>query len=51
MPCSTYSNEKQTHFGFKNLGETDKKDAVLKVFHNVADSYDLMNDAMSLGNE
>jgi len=49
MPCSTYSNEKQTHFGFKNLGETDKKDAVLKVFHNVADSYDLMNDAMSLG--
>ena len=46
---STYSNEKQTHFGFRNVGEEEKKEAVLGVFHSVADSYDLMNDAMSLG--
>jgi 2-methoxy-6-polyprenyl-1,4-benzoquinol methylase len=46
---STYSNENQTHFGFRNLGEEEKKEAVLGVFHSVADSYDLMNDAMSLG--
>ncbi|XP_023348245.1 uncharacterized protein LOC111716962 [Eurytemora carolleeae] len=48
-PCSTYSNEKQTHFGFKDVGEKEKKEAVLNVFHSVADTYDLMNDAMSLG--
>jgi 2-methoxy-6-polyprenyl-1,4-benzoquinol methylase len=47
--CSTYSNEKQTHFGFKDVGEQQKKEAVLNVFHSVADTYDLMNDAMSLG--
>lgn len=46
---STYSNEKQTHFGFRNVGEEEKKEAVLEVFHSVAESYDLMNDAMSLG--
>ena len=46
---STYSNEKVTHFGFRNVGEEEKKQAVLGVFHSVADSYDLMNDAMSLG--
>ena len=33
----------------KDVGEKQKKEAVLEVFHNVADSYDLMNDAMSLG--
>jgi 2-methoxy-6-polyprenyl-1,4-benzoquinol methylase len=48
-PSSTYSNENQTHFGFRSVGEEEKKEAVLGVFHSVADSYDLMNDAMSLG--
>eukprot|EP00088_Acartia_fossae_P011461 TRINITY_DN1582_c0_g1_i12.p1 TRINITY_DN1582_c0_g1~~TRINITY_DN1582_c0_g1_i12.p1 ORF type:complete len:297 (+),score=15.94 TRINITY_DN1582_c0_g1_i12:31-921(+) len=47
--ASTYSDDKTTHFGFKNVGEKEKKEAVLSVFHSVADSYDLMNDAMSLG--
>lgn len=47
--CSSYSNEKQTHFGFQSVGEDVKKEKVLDVFHNVADSYDLMNDAMSAG--
>jgi len=46
---STYSDEKITHFGFKNIDEKQKKLEVLSVFHKVADSYDLMNDAMSLG--
>jgi len=47
--CSGYSNNKQTHFGFQTVGEETKKDKVLSVFHNVADTYDLMNDVMSAG--
>jgi len=46
---SSYSNEKETHFGYKTVGEEEKRDKVLEVFHNVADKYDLMNDAMSAG--
>ena len=38
-----------THFGFKTLDETEKADAVAKVFSSVAKRYDLMNDLMSLG--
>ena len=46
----TYSKEKTTHFGFKNdVSEKEKKDKVLGVFDSVADSYDVMNDAMSFG--
>ena len=45
-----YSKEKTTHFGFKNdVSEKEKKDKVLGVFDSVADSYDVMNDAMSFG--
>ena len=47
--CSGYSSDRQTHFGFKSVGEDVKKEKVLGVFHAVADSYDLMNDAMSCG--
>lgn len=47
--CSSYSSEKQTHFGFKSVREDVKKEKVLDVFHSVADKYDLMNDAMSWG--
>jgi len=47
--CSGYTNTKQTHFGFQTVGEEQKKDKVLSVFHNVADTYDLMNDVMSAG--
>lgn len=47
--CSGYSSDKQTHFGFKSVGEDVKKEKVLGVFHSVADTYDLMNDAMSAG--
>ena len=45
-----YSKDKVTHFGFSdNVSELDKKKKVLKVFDNVAESYDKMNDAMSFG--
>ena len=47
--CSGYSKSKQTHFGFQTVDELQKKDKVLSVFHNVADTYDLMNDVMSAG--
>jgi len=47
--CSGYSKDKQTHFGFQSVQEDVKKEKVLGVFHAVADSYDLMNDAMSAG--
>ncbi|KAF0700213.1 Aste57867_9267 [Aphanomyces stellatus] len=43
-----FSN-KTTHFGFQEVNEHDKKPMVAGVFHSVADSYDVMNDAMSAG--
>ena len=33
----------------KRVGEEEKRDKVLGVFDNVAENYDLMNDAMSFG--
>lgn len=38
-----------THFGFKTVPSADKEGLVGGVFSSVASSYDLMNDAMSLG--
>ncbi len=46
---SGYSDSQQTHFGFQTVGEAEKRDRVLDVFHNVADTYDTMNDVMSAG--
>ncbi|XP_076854006.1 2-methoxy-6-polyprenyl-1,4-benzoquinol methylase, mitochondrial [Brachyhypopomus gauderio] len=43
------SNEKSTHFGFETVPEGEKAERVYKVFESVAQKYDLMNDAMSLG--
>ena len=40
---------KKTHFGFKEVDEQDKSAHVGGVFSSVAESYDIMNDAMSLG--
>jgi demethylmenaquinone methyltransferase/2-methoxy-6-polyprenyl-1,4-benzoquinol methylase len=42
------SNNK-THFGFQQVDEADKQNLVGAVFKSVASSYDIMNDAMSLG--
>eukprot|EP00127_Corallochytrium_limacisporum_P005035 Clim_evm31s197 gene=Clim_evmTU31s197 len=45
-----YGEEKRkTHFGYQTVDEDEKEDKVRAVFSNVADSYDLMNDAMSAG--
>jgi demethylmenaquinone methyltransferase/2-methoxy-6-polyprenyl-1,4-benzoquinol methylase len=39
----------QTHFGFKQVDDTDKARHVRGVFDSVASKYDLMNDLMSMG--
>ena len=40
---------KKTHFGFTEVDEKDKSTYVGGVFSSVAENYDIMNDAMSLG--
>lgn len=42
-------DDKTTHFGFQKVSTREKTEKVRAVFENVADSYDNMNDAMSLG--
>ncbi|KAK6910254.1 ubiquinone biosynthesis methyltransferase [Kwoniella mangroviensis CBS 10435] len=54
VPPSSSSNAstshgKTTHFGFKEVPEEQKETLVGSVFSSVASSYDVMNDAMSLG--
>ncbi|KAG8035954.1 hypothetical protein G9C98_003080 [Cotesia typhae] len=46
---SEINEEPTTHFGFKTVKERDKSKEVYSVFEKVADSYDVMNDAMSFG--
>lgn len=41
--------DKETHFGYQSVKESEKEQKVHKVFEEVAKSYDVMNDAMSLG--
>ncbi|XP_059611941.1 2-methoxy-6-polyprenyl-1,4-benzoquinol methylase, mitochondrial [Phlebotomus argentipes] len=41
--------ENLTHFGFQTVSEDEKADKVYKVFEDVAQSYDMMNDVMSMG--
>uniref|UniRef100_A0A1B6G3G9 2-methoxy-6-polyprenyl-1,4-benzoquinol methylase, mitochondrial n=1 Tax=Cuerna arida TaxID=1464854 RepID=A0A1B6G3G9_9HEMI len=40
-------SEKETHFGFQTVRESEKVQKVYEVFENVANKYDVMNDAMS----
>ncbi len=40
---------KKTHFGYKEVDEKDKSTHVGDLFSSVAENYDIMNDAMSLG--
>lgn len=42
-------SDKTTHFGFQDVPTEEKARKVRAVFDSVADDYDLMNDAMSLG--
>ena len=39
----------KTHFGYESVNLEDKESRVKEVFANVAESYDVMNDLMSLG--
>lgn len=41
--------QKITHFGYRSVPAESKESLVKNVFSSVASSYDLMNDAMSLG--
>ena len=40
---------KKTHFGYKEVNESDKSKFVGDVFTSVSKNYDIMNDAMSFG--
>ena len=42
-------NEDLTHFGFKDVPQSQKSKLVGEVFHSVASRYDIMNDVMSFG--
>lgn len=46
---STETNTNKTHFGFREVDQTDKSGLVAEVFHSVASKYDVMNDLMSFG--
>ena len=41
--------DKTTHFGYKQVAESEKAAKVAEVFHSVAAQYDVMNDLMSAG--
>ena len=43
------SEKETTHFGYREVGKSDKAGMVADVFHSVASRYDLMNDLMSGG--
>ncbi|KAL0117817.1 hypothetical protein PUN28_008896 [Cardiocondyla obscurior] len=44
-----FEDDKPTNFGFETVKESEKTEKVYSVFENVAKSYDLMNDVMSVG--
>jgi hypothetical protein len=46
---ATQNNQPDNHFGFKDIHTEEKQPMIDKVFHNVANKYDIMNDAMSMG--
>ncbi|EYC37719.1 hypothetical protein Y032_0770g2216 [Ancylostoma ceylanicum] len=46
---TTQSRPATTHFGNEQVDEAEKEKRVHHVFANVANKYDMMNDAMSLG--
>jgi demethylmenaquinone methyltransferase/2-methoxy-6-polyprenyl-1,4-benzoquinol methylase len=43
------ANDRTTHFGYREVPESEKPRLVGDVFHSVASKYDLMNDLMSFG--
>ncbi|KAH8104832.1 ubiquinone menaquinone biosynthesis methyltransferase UbiE [Cristinia sonorae] len=49
QPTPNSNNSRTTHFGFQTIPEEQKETMVKGVFNSVASSYDVMNDAMSMG--
>lgn len=47
--CTSQKDGRKIDFGFKEVNYEDKQKHVAEVFHKVAQNYDIMNDAMSLG--
>ncbi|KAG5927825.1 hypothetical protein E4U42_001710 [Claviceps africana] len=45
----TPTADRETHFGYETVTESEKQQRVAGVFSSVAESYDKMNDFMSLG--
>ena len=45
----SYVSGPTTHFGYENVSINEKEGRVKKVFENVADNYDIMNNFMSAG--
>jgi hypothetical protein len=45
----TPTGDRPTHFGYETVTESEKQQRVAGVFTSVAESYDKMNDLMSLG--
>jgi len=48
-PLKSYLSGPTTHFGYQSVFATEKESRVRRVFENVADNYDVMNDLMSGG--
>lgn len=48
-PAAGENGEKTTHFGFRDVPESQKASMVREVFDTVASKYDVMNDLMSGG--
>lgn len=46
---NTPTSDRPTHFGYETVTEGEKQQRVAGVFTSVAESYDKMNDLMSLG--
>jgi 2-methoxy-6-polyprenyl-1,4-benzoquinol methylase len=46
---TTPTSDRPTHFGYETVTEAEKQQRVAGVFTKVAESYDKMNDFMSLG--
>jgi demethylmenaquinone methyltransferase/2-methoxy-6-polyprenyl-1,4-benzoquinol methylase len=49
MTSSDKESEKTTHFGYRDVPESQKHRLVGEVFRSVASKYDVMNDLMSFG--
>ncbi|GMR21161.1 MAG: bifunctional demethylmenaquinone methyltransferase/2-methoxy-6-polyprenyl-1,4-benzoquinol methylase UbiE [Gammaproteobacteria bacterium] len=49
MSTADSKKDKTTHFGYRDVSESEKAGLVADVFHSVARKYDVMNDVMSFG--